>query len=309
MNERVKGLIEEIRRDNTSGAVALTKRGAEMLTLLADVTEARSCSQFLAELIEVGKGLIKAQPTMASLFNLVNAALWEADGREGLEKMRVAVKVSAEGFAAELEERTKMIAEEALALIETGATVMTHSYSSVVLASLLRAKAAEKEFQVICTESRPMREGVALAKRLGQEGIETRLIIDAAAPHFMCQAQVALVGADSVSEQGLVNKIGTYGLALATKAHGMPLYALCGTEKFLPPGYPPQFKIEAKDPREILAEPVENVEAVNYYFDLTPLDCLSGVVTEKGVMAKEAIERLLGQMKVHEGLLCREETR
>lgn len=61
------------------------------------------------------------------------------------------------------------------------------------------------------------------------------------------------------------------------------MYALCGSEKFLPPGDelepgPP------KDPREILAQPLPNVTVVNYCFDSTPFRYLAGTVTEDGII-------------------------
>jgi translation initiation factor 2B subunit (eIF-2B alpha/beta/delta family) len=73
-------------------------------------------------------------------------------------------------------------------------------------------------------------------------------------------------------------------LALAASRFQVPMYALCGSEKFLPPDY--ELEPEApKDPREILAQPVPNVTVVNYYFDLTPLDYLAGIITEDGIIS------------------------
>ncbi len=274
-----------------------------MLIALAETSEARSPSQFLAELLDVGKALIGAQPSMASLFNLVNETLLRIEGVRGLREMRETVREAAGGFVAGLQKGAELIGEHALRLIEDGLMIMTHSYSSTVLRSLLLAKARGKSFEVICTESRPICEGRDLARRLGEEGVKVKLIIDAAASCFLPQVQMVMVGADSISTQGLVNKIGTYGLAIAARTHDVPFYALCGTEKFLPPERLANFAIETKDPREILAEPAQNVEVVNRYFDITPLEYLSAVITERGLLPPAEVERLLDAMKVHKGLL------
>ena len=300
----VRALIEQIRGDNTSGAAELTRRGAEVLIALAETSEARSASQFVAELLEVGKALIEAQPSMASLFNLVNATLLKVEGLREVREMKEAARAAAEGFVADLQKGAELIGEQAARLIEDGATIMTHSYSSMVLRGLLLAKARGKSFEVICTESRPICEGEDLAARLGENDIKVKLVIDAAAFRFLPQAQMVMVGADSILTQGLVNKIGTYGLAIAARVHDVPFYALCGTEKFLPNSASHLFSIETKDPGEILAEPTQNVEAINYYFDVTPLEHLTGVVTEKGILSPTEVKGLLGEMKLHEGLQC-----
>ena len=303
MNQQVERRIEAIRRDNTSGAVALTMQGAETLALLARISQARSAAAFRAELLEAGQMLTEAQPTMASLFNLVNAVLLSADEARDVEAMWETVEERARVFAAGLEGRGRRIAEAALGLIPDGATIMTISYSATVLTALLRARDAGRRFQVLCPESRPQREGVALAQRLGDEGIEAVVIVDAAAAHFMDRAQLAVVGADSLSARGLVNKVGTYGLALAARAHEVPFYALCGTEKFLPSVRLPHLRIEERDPREVLPQASANVRAINIYFDRTPLDLLTGVVTERGLLSPQEVVRALEAIRVHPGLI------
>lgn len=299
----VEALIEQIKEDNISGAAELTRRGAEVLIALAETSEAQSASQFFAELLNAGKALMKAQPSMASLFHLVNATLLKVEGLQEVMEMKETVRAAAEGFATGLQKGTELISEQAAHLIKDGAMIMTHSYSSTVLRSLLAAKAGGKSFAVICTESRPICEGRDLAVKLGEQGIKVTLIIDAAAFRFMARTQLVMVGADSISTQGLVNKTGTYGLAIAAKVHHVPFYALCGTEKFLPKSCSHLFSIEAKDPREIMAEPIQNVEAINYYFDVSPLEYLSAVITERGFLSPAEIRDLLGEMQVHERLL------
>lgn len=64
------------------------------------------------------------------------------------------------------------------------------------------------------------------------------LLDDAAARAAIADADLVLVGADMLMSRGLVNKVGTYPMALAAQ-HGTPLYAVCGSEKFLPPGFRP----------------------------------------------------------------------
>jgi translation initiation factor 2B subunit (eIF-2B alpha/beta/delta family) len=67
---------------------------------------------------------------------------------------------------------------------------------------------------------------------------------------------------------------------------------LCSSDKFLPAFYSPPPE-ETKDPAEILDRQLPHVRAVNYYFDLTPLSLISGVVTESGIVAPAELRRML----------------
>jgi translation initiation factor 2B subunit (eIF-2B alpha/beta/delta family) len=155
---------------------------------------------------------------------------------------------------------------------------------------------------VVCTESRPLYEGRRVVEALSEAGIHTTLITEASVSHVMRRVDLVLVGADSVSRDGLVNKMGTQGVALAARSHDVPLYALCGTEKFLPVSYP-YFQIEARNGEEVWPDHPEEVSVLNYYFEVTPLRYVRGLVTEKGILAQTELEELLGRLQIHDTLL------
>ncbi len=259
----IESRIEAIRNNRTSGAAELTAEAAEVLALAARVAP--------GSLEQTARALAGAQPTMASIYNLARhvtaAEKPEAAASEFVQRMR---------------EAAPRVARNAVRLIRGGATVLTHSFSSAVFGAFVAARAAGVKFRVVCTESRPLCEGAALAARLAREGIESTLIVDAAAASMLMEAGLVLVGADAVSRGGVVNKTGTALIALAAARLNVPVYALCGSEKFLPPDYEPPPE-PPKDPREILKEPVPGVAVVNRYFELTPLEYFAGIVTEDGI--------------------------
>ena len=259
----VERRIEAIRGDRTRGAAELAEAAAEALLLTADLAP--------ETLADAARLVTAAQPAMASLVNLARAATSASDPSAMIH-----------AFVARLRAAASRIAVHAAPLIPEGGAVLTHSSSAAVYETLRFAWSQGKRFRVFSTESRPFCEGVALARRLGREGVPVILIVDAAFASVLPETALILVGADSVSSRGLVNKTGTAAIALAASALHVPMYALCGSQKFLPGGYelPPE---PPKDPREILNEPAENVSVRNYYFDLTPLDRLTGLVTEAGI--------------------------
>lgn len=73
-----------------------------------------------------------------------------------------------------------LISRNTLKLTKNNSTIITHSYSSTVLNSLVYAKKSGRNFIVICTESRPINEGVKLAEKLGKNKIKVKLIVDPA---------------------------------------------------------------------------------------------------------------------------------
>jgi translation initiation factor 2B subunit (eIF-2B alpha/beta/delta family) len=143
-----------------------------------------------------------------------------------------------------------------------------------------------------------MCEGLELAKKLSENRIRVRLEIDCAAPYTMKDIDVVFVGADCITPYGLVAKVGTYGLAVGAKEKGIPFYALCGTEKLLGAGMAKKYRILRKDPREVWPDAPQGVEVFNFYFDATPLNYLTSILTEEGILRGNEILRRFQKMKV-----------
>ena len=272
--------IEEIRRDNLSGAAELAKRAARAL---AEWAPGRARDEIVAVL----RALIAAQPRMAPMLHLAAAVL----ARPG------EVPAACEEFIARLEAAAQAVAERAATLVHRGDVVATHSRSSSVLAALRYAWAQGKRFSVYLTESRPMAEGVKLAGELAAAGIPVKLFVDAGLSLIVSEARVVLVGADAITGDGVINKIGTWPLALAARERAVPVYALASTDKFVPSDYELPAELP-RDPAEVYASPPTGVWVVNYYFEATPLDLFHAVVTELGSMAPEDVRGRLGALRL-----------
>ena len=292
--------IAAIAEDTVSGAVEIAEKSAEVLVRLARAEAAVDDAWLRAALLEAGWALIRVHPTMAPLVNLVNEALWKIDRAEP-GAARQAIDVAANEFKRRLRVHEAAIAESALRLIPEEGTVLTNGRSTTVRAALRHAQRAGRRFKVICAESRPGCEGRALAAELAAGGLPTTVVIDAQAIAMAGGAQLVLVGADHLSGRGLSNKAGTYGVALAAQAAGVPMYTLCSSEKFLPPGY-----AQPEQPRgpaeQVWPEAAGGVTVLNLYFDLTPLGALSGIITEQGILPNAGIEAWLAAIKLHPDL-------
>lgn len=294
-------IASEIAIDNRQGAAQIAERAADLIFRRATVNDSLTPQALRQDLIEFGWSLIRAQPAMAPLVNLVNSVLWAVQECQTTDSIIQAAGQTTEAFKRQIRQHALHVAEGALTLIADGATIVTLSYSTTVQHALRHAQRAGRRFSVICGESRPICEGRQTAEFLSGYGIPTKLVVDAELPSYVAHAQLVLVGADMLSTHGLVNKVGTYGLALAARALGVAFYTLCGSEKFLLPGFQPLEQPE-RAREEVWADPPRNVQVHNRYFDLTPLELVSGIVTEQGVLPVAAIEAWLASTRLHYAL-------
>jgi len=277
-------VLEEIRGDNVSGASELSRKAASTFVLFASQSGAESGEEYFLHLLKLGAELISAQPHMASIFNLANSILYSVEEllpAHTLSELREFTKEKAEQFTQNSLNSIQLIAQNGEKLVEEGSKVLTHSASGSILAILKKAKEQGKSFEVIVGESRPMLEGRLLARFLGNAKIPVTLITDSAVGVFAKEADLFLVGADSISETVFVNKIGTFHLCLLSREYDAPLYVACERSKFISSTW--QFSPFANgDPKEVLDSELLNVRVENPYFEEIPLSFCQQVITNEG---------------------------
>lgn len=280
-------LVEAIAQDNRSGASLLVRRAARAVGAFVGAERSRSAAGFEKRLASFSLALLAAQPSMAPIINLVDS-LWRAwEGGPGGATGRRSVAATCRAFIGLLEEATEAAARRAAALIPRRARVLTYSASSTVLRALLLA--GPKRIEVLCSEGRPILEGVAMAERLARAGIRIRLMIDAALPGRVAEAGLLLLGADAILPGRVVNKVGTRTLAAAARDEGVPRYVVGDSTKLLAPSLTAWFGVPERDPREVVKAPPAGVIVENRYFDETPLAMFSGAILEDGVVVPRAL--------------------
>ncbi|RUL89684.1 S-methyl-5-thioribose-1-phosphate isomerase [Tautonia sociabilis] len=193
-------------------------------------------------------------------------------------------------------------------LIGQGQGVLTHcnagglatSDYGTALAVIFSAAEQGKSVHVYADETRPLLQGARLtAWELQRRNIPVTVICDSMAAQVMKEGRVqaVVVGADRIAANGdSANKIGTYGVALAARAHEIPFYVAAPSSTFdlaLPDGS--LIPIEERDPREVThgfgrQTVPDGVDVYNPAFDVTPARLISGIITEKGVIAPVSTE-------------------
>ncbi len=297
-----QGLVNPIRADNTSGAAELAKAAAMAVLEWIEQTSSWPLPEWRAELSAFAASLYMAQPAMAPLFTLVNEMLLVLEATAVQHELRPSVQHAVQAYLEHAVQANRRLAAATLELLPHDARILTYSYSSSVLAALLEANACQRLSAVFCTESRPVLEGHRLTQELTQEGIAVEFGVDAAIATFAERAHMALVGADSITVQGVVNKLGTTSLALICRHMGIPCYVVGDCHKWVPASAAMPAFSQLKPEVEVWGDPPAGVSIRNIYFECAPLELFSGIIGEDGPQGPDDLVRQLTDMPVAHAL-------
>jgi len=163
-------------------------------------------------------------------------------------------------------------------------SVLTHSRSSTVEHILKRLGKAGVLSSVICTESRPLNEGVALANALSAY-LNTTIIVDALVDTVMQQCDCVLLGADAMDSRGnILNKIGSRLLALSAKDHGIPVICLAESMKIHPTNLVADLPGEFHSGAELGHTLHNDILVTNQYFEVVEKALLSKTISDQDVI-------------------------
>jgi translation initiation factor 2B subunit (eIF-2B alpha/beta/delta family) len=278
--DRVRPTVETVATDTDHGSATLSLRALECLRDSAALKAERGTGEW-TPLADLARDLLAARPLMAVVTNRVNRVLASAD-RNARAVETAATTVIEAALAAD---------DRAAAWDEVPApeTLLTLSRSGTARRAIENA-APER---VYVAESRPAREGVAVAETLA-ETCEVTLHTDAAAGYVLATdpVEAVLVGADAVLADGsVVNKTGTRLLALAATREEVPVYVVCAADKVTPREEP---LLEFGPDADLYDGPVD-LSVSNPTFDVTPVDLLTGILTDRGVLDVDGVREVAAE--------------
>lgn len=296
-------VADAIRTMKVRGAPAIGVAAAYGLFLAANQFKGLEKQEFLMKMEAALTELKQTRPTAVNLFwaldrmnmilqkeNILVSAMVEMLERE-------AILIQKEDLAANMK-----MSEYGQGLIPAGAGILTHCNAGALatagfgtaLGVIRSAFKVGKVKMVYVDETRPLLQGSRLtAFELMEEDIPATLITDNMAAFFMQQGKVdcVIVGADRISANGdVVNKIGTYGVAVLAYYHKIPFYVAAPQSTFdlsLETGK--DIPIEERNPDEVrkigeVWTAPKEVKVENPAFDLTPNNLISAIITDKGII-------------------------
>jgi methylthioribose-1-phosphate isomerase len=286
------------------GAPAIGMTAAYGLYLGVRHSSATTRAEFDQEVQEKASYLASSRPTAINL-------MW------ALERLKAKLAQQVDATTAEAkqlilndalmiqkedEEVCRQIGEHALTLFKDEMGILTHCNAGglatarygTATAPFYLAKEKGWNLKIYADETRPVLQGARLtAFELQQAGIDVTLICDNMAAMVMQKGLVqgVIVGTDRVAANGdVANKIGTYGLAVLAKAHGIPFYVaapLSSIDLTTPTGE--EIPIEERCGTEITEgfgskTAPEGIATYNPAFDVTPHHLVTAIITEKGII-------------------------
>jgi len=310
-------LWEAIRMLRVRGAPALGIAGAMGVVLGVRDTPAGTGEELVREVDEVASYLATSRPTAVNLFwalDRMKAKARELAG-EPVDEMLAGLLAEALLVQKEDQDVCREMGRNGAALLPDEATILTHCNAGglatadygTALGVLYAAKEVGKKITAYADETRPLLQGARLtAWELVQAGIPTTVICDNMAAVVLRDKKIdaVIVGADRIARNGdVANKIGTYGLSVLAREHGVPFYVAAPASTFdLTLASGAGIPIEER-PADEVAKPFgcvtvpEGAEVYNPAFDVTPAANVTAIITERGVLRPplaESIEKVLG---------------
>jgi methylthioribose-1-phosphate isomerase len=285
---------EAIRRLAVRGAPLIGIVAAYGLALEAAAAPDREAFERAAAMLRA------ARPTAVNLawaVDRVRAAALAAPGDMGQ-----AARAEAEHIHAEEDAASAAIAVAGAGLLAGAERIVTHCNTGALAAggagtalAVVLALHERRPVSVLACETRPLLQGARLTVwELARAGVPHALVVDGAAAGLIRrgEADAVIVGCDRVAANGdVANKVGTYGLALAARAAGIP-FVVAGPTSSLDPALPhgDAIAIEERGAEEVrafagAAATLPGTQVRNPAFDVTPADLVTALVTERGVAA------------------------
>ena len=279
------------------------------------------CENYREVIVAIKDMIVRGAPAIgvAAGFGMALAYLDDEDLDKAAEEIKAARPTAINLFWAvdrvlnsdnPLEEALKMYQEDidtnraigkyGSEVIDDGDTVLTHCNAGALacvdygtaLGVFRAARDAGKNINVICDETRPRGQGASLSVwEMQQENIPVKLIPDVASGFLMSQGKIdkVVIGADRIAKGGVVNKIGSFMVAMAAKQHDVPFYVAAPLSTFDMDASIFDTIIEERDGDEVRYYGgaricPEGTEVINPAFDITPSEFITGIITENGII-------------------------
>ncbi len=296
-----KQVAQAIREMVIRGAPAIGVAAAMGVALGVRKTSEKN---FDRELERILLTLAKTRPTAVNLFWALERMrkVYRENRSRGVESVKRVLKDEALKIYKQDIAANKQLGKFGADLLRNAGHIMTHCNAGALATAgygtalgVIRAlKESGRQIEVWVNETRPVLQGARLtAWELKKEKIPATLVTDNMTGYLMQRGKVdaVVVGCDRVAANGdVANKIGTYGIAVLAKRHGIPFYVAgptssidldCASGKDIP--------IEQRNPKEVShifgrAIAPKGTKVFNPAFDVTPQELISALITENGVI-------------------------
>ncbi len=311
----------ETPRDVAAAIMSMKMRGAPLIgvaaaygmALAAFHSGSQNIRSLREELKSASRLLKETRPTAINLFWAIDRIMAVAnENYKNPQSLKESVLHEAHQIADEDVETNRSIGKNGSGLIDDSDAILTHcnagSLATVdygtALAVIRASWESGKKISVFADETRPLLQGARLTMyELMQDGIPATLITDSMAGYLMSEGVIdkIVVGADRIVSDAVINKIGTYSVAVMAHENDVPFYVAAPFSTFDLKKKAKDIVIERRDPREVTDIGSVRIapscaRAMNPAFDITPIKYVDAVICEKGVLSRWDFRELVRGM-------------
>jgi methylthioribose-1-phosphate isomerase len=298
-----RDIADAIKTMKIRGAPLLGAAAGFALALTAYNSETASREELMIELENTGRIIRETRPTAVNLFWALDRILGKARAISGTAAdVATFVVEEAKKIADEDVQANRLIGKHGARLLDDGDVVLTHCNAGALATvdygtalGVVRAACEEgKRITVIAAETRPLLQGARLTTyELRRDKIPVTLITDGMVGCVMYKHMVnkVIVGADRIVKDAVINKVGTFSVAVLAEEHKIPFYVAAPKSTFDLTHMSSEVTIEERKPEEVTyigsqRIAAEGVDVLNPAFDVTPLKYVSAIICENGILTK-----------------------
>ena len=291
--KKIEKIYQEIKDIKVQGATNVAIATFEGMKVALSSKIGRSES-FLKDILEVGRYLAYArlnEPLAQNgLLYIKYFFLQKGGERLELNERRELLNELCDNFLDKISKSKHKIDEFNVSKLSHIDHVLTHCHSSTAVRLIKGIAENDTDFTAVCTETRPRYQGRITAKELVEAGVDTTLIGDSAAESFVIgrgskSVSAVFIGCDAITMQGYcINKIGSWGIAMAAYHSGKPVYVVTPLLKIDHDTAYYDMKIEIREDRELWKDAPKGLDMYNPAFEVVDAGLITGFVTEYGII-------------------------
>ena len=296
----VNNICRDIKSIKIQGATNIAIAGIRAIVFAISSYDFKDKQDFFDFVYENCEKIKQARPTEPMLFNGLKYILFNIEKNKS-KSLSFLVNNSIKNgkyFLDLIDKTTIKSIEYGSKIIKNNDNILTHCHSSSVVKTFIKAKNKGINFHVYNTETRPLFQGRLTSTDLVKSGIKNTMIIDSEAPYIISDASGkdyvingVIIGCDAIGMSGsIINKVGSFGIALACHASKVPLYISANLLKI---DVTDEIPVESRDFKELWESAPNGLKILNFAFDLVPSKYITGFITEFGIVSPKNIKKII----------------
>ncbi len=296
----IEKIYNDIKNLNIQGATNVSIATFEGMKLYLEITKETDPKVMMREFFTVGNDLAYARENEPLARNGVTYVKYFFDKEfsvlPSLNSMKQKLNTLCDEYLDMIESTKRDIVDIGTKNLFNFDKIFTHCHSSTAVSLIKSLSKGDKEFEVVCTETRPLFQGRKTAKSLLEARIKTTMIADSAAESFVIgrgntKIEAILIGCDQIISGGhAINKIGSWGIAMSAHYAGKPLYVVTPLLK-LDEESDKTVKIEVRESKELWEDAPKDLVMYNPAFEIVDNILITGYVTEIGIIKPQDLEK------------------